>query len=172
MENSWAKFFAEEICLSIDKERFRVLYSDRTQCRTNTSVRFFVQEFSIFRYNGSIEEISCPINAKSITLRSLCSSHLRRPVLYPFATKYLDRSMWSITSQKVYTGSEISIKFSIFNGFFAAPSNLLHMAFVLMNLIILVAHEQIPCVYLGFYIIKSAIISISNNCLRLFFELL
>lgn len=30
-----------------------------------------------------------------------------------------DRSMWSITSQKVYTGSEISINFSISNGNFS-----------------------------------------------------
>ena len=47
------------------------------------------ESFSISRR----EEIPCSMKAKSITWRSLCSSHLGRPVLYPFATKYFDRSM-------------------------------------------------------------------------------
>lgn len=42
LENSWAKIFAEEIFPSIDEERFRVLYSDRTQCRANTPVNICV----------------------------------------------------------------------------------------------------------------------------------
>lgn len=36
LENSWAKIFADEIFPAIDEERFRVLYSSRTQCRANT----------------------------------------------------------------------------------------------------------------------------------------
>lgn len=42
LDNSWAKIFAEEIFPSIDEERFRVLYSERTQCRSNTSVNICV----------------------------------------------------------------------------------------------------------------------------------
>lgn len=42
LENSWAKIFAEEIFPSINEERFRVLYSDRTQCRSNTPVNICV----------------------------------------------------------------------------------------------------------------------------------
>ena len=42
LENSWAKIFAEEIFPFIDEERFRVLYSDRTQCRANTPVNVCV----------------------------------------------------------------------------------------------------------------------------------
>lgn len=42
LESSWAKIFAEEIFPSIDEERFRVLYSDRTQCRANTPVNISV----------------------------------------------------------------------------------------------------------------------------------
>lgn len=42
LENSWAKIFAEEIFPSIDEERFRVLYSDRTQSRSNTPVNVSV----------------------------------------------------------------------------------------------------------------------------------
>lgn len=42
LENSWAKIFAEEIFPSIDEERFRILYSDRTQCRSNTPVNICV----------------------------------------------------------------------------------------------------------------------------------
>lgn len=42
LENSWAKIFAEEIFPAIDEERFRVLYSDRTQCRSNTPVNICV----------------------------------------------------------------------------------------------------------------------------------
>lgn len=42
LENSWAKIFAEDIFPSIDEERFRVLYSDRTQCRSNTPVNICV----------------------------------------------------------------------------------------------------------------------------------
>ena len=42
LENSWAKVFADEIFPSIDEERFRVLYSDRTQCRSNTPVNVIV----------------------------------------------------------------------------------------------------------------------------------
>lgn len=42
LENSWAKIFAEEIFPSINEERFRVLYSDRTQCRANTPVNICV----------------------------------------------------------------------------------------------------------------------------------
>lgn len=42
LEHSWAKIFAEEIFPSIDEERFRVLYSDRTQCRSNTPVNVCV----------------------------------------------------------------------------------------------------------------------------------
>ena len=42
LDNSWAKIFAEEIFPAIDEERFRVLYSDRTQCRSNTPVNICV----------------------------------------------------------------------------------------------------------------------------------
>lgn len=42
LENSWAKVFADEIFPAIDKEHFRVLYSDRTQCRFNTPVNVIV----------------------------------------------------------------------------------------------------------------------------------
>lgn len=42
LEKSWAKVFAEEIFPSIDEERFRVLYSERTQCRSNTPVNVIV----------------------------------------------------------------------------------------------------------------------------------
>lgn len=42
LENSWAKIFAEEIFPSIDEERFRVLYSERTQCRSNTPVNICI----------------------------------------------------------------------------------------------------------------------------------
>ena len=42
LENSWAKIFAEEIFPAIDEERFRVLYSERTQCRSNTPVNVCV----------------------------------------------------------------------------------------------------------------------------------
>lgn len=40
--HSWAKIFAEEIFPAIDEERFRVLYSDRTQSRSNTPVNICV----------------------------------------------------------------------------------------------------------------------------------
>lgn len=42
LENSWAKIFAEEIFPFIDEERFHVLYSTRTQCRSNTPVNISV----------------------------------------------------------------------------------------------------------------------------------
>lgn len=42
LENSWAKIFAEEIFPFIEEERFRVLYSTRTQCRSNTPVNICV----------------------------------------------------------------------------------------------------------------------------------
>lgn len=42
LENSWAKIFSEEIFPAIDEERFRVLYSDRTQCRSNTPVNICI----------------------------------------------------------------------------------------------------------------------------------
>lgn len=42
LDNSWAKIFAEEIFPAIDEERFRVLCSDRTQCRSNTPVNICV----------------------------------------------------------------------------------------------------------------------------------
>ena len=42
LENSWAKVFAEEIFPAIDEERFRVLYSDRSQSRSNTPVNVIV----------------------------------------------------------------------------------------------------------------------------------
>lgn len=42
LENSSAKIFAEEIFPTIDEERFRVLYSDRTQCRSNTPVNICI----------------------------------------------------------------------------------------------------------------------------------
>lgn len=42
LENSWAKLFAEEIFPAIDEEKFRVLYSDRTQSRFNTPVNVCV----------------------------------------------------------------------------------------------------------------------------------
>ena len=58
------------------------------------------------------------INANSITLSNFTESHLGRPVLQPSSTKYFLRSMWSITSQKVYTGSEISIILSKSSGNF------------------------------------------------------
>ena len=51
------------------------------------------------------------INANSITLSNFSESHLGRSVLQPSPAKYDFRSMLSITSQKVYTGSEISIIF-------------------------------------------------------------
>lgn len=42
LENSWAKIFADEVFPSIDEERFRVLYSNRTQSRFNTPVNVIV----------------------------------------------------------------------------------------------------------------------------------
>lgn len=42
LEHSWAKIFAEDIFPSIDEERFRVIYSDRTQSRSNTPVNVCV----------------------------------------------------------------------------------------------------------------------------------
>lgn len=42
LEHSWAKVFAEEIFPSIDENRFSVLYSNRTQCRSNTPVNVTV----------------------------------------------------------------------------------------------------------------------------------
>ncbi|MCR4657126.1 MAG: transposase [Lachnospiraceae bacterium] len=42
LENSWAKVFSEEVFPAIDEERFRVLYSDRAQCRSNTPVNVIV----------------------------------------------------------------------------------------------------------------------------------
>lgn len=42
LENSWAKVFAEEVFPAIDEERFRVLYSDRAQSRSNTPVNVIV----------------------------------------------------------------------------------------------------------------------------------
>lgn len=42
LEKSWAKVFAEEIFPAIDEERFRVLYSDRAQSRSNTPVNIIV----------------------------------------------------------------------------------------------------------------------------------
>lgn len=47
LENSLEKIFAEEIFPAIDEERFRVLYSDRTQCRSNTPVNVCVGVFII-----------------------------------------------------------------------------------------------------------------------------
>lgn len=42
LEHSWAKVFAEEIFPSIDESRFSVLYSERTQCRSNIPVNVIV----------------------------------------------------------------------------------------------------------------------------------
>lgn len=42
LDNSWAKVFAEEIFPAIDEERFRVIYSNRTQSRFNTPVNVCV----------------------------------------------------------------------------------------------------------------------------------
>lgn len=42
LEHSWAKIFAEDIFPSIDEERFRVIYSDREQSRSNTPVNICV----------------------------------------------------------------------------------------------------------------------------------
>lgn len=42
LENSWAKIFAEDIFPAIDEERFRVLYSDRTQSKFNTPVNICI----------------------------------------------------------------------------------------------------------------------------------
>lgn len=42
LENSWAKIFAEEFFPSIVEDRFHVLYSGRTQCRSNTPVNICV----------------------------------------------------------------------------------------------------------------------------------
>lgn len=42
LERSWAKVFAEDIFPAIDEEPFRVLYSSRTQCRTNTPVNICI----------------------------------------------------------------------------------------------------------------------------------
>lgn len=55
LENSWAKVFAEEIFPSIDESRFSVLYSERTQCRSNTP-----------------EIISCRRKATCVTLWRCC----------------------------------------------------------------------------------------------------
>lgn len=42
LENSWAKIFAEDIFPAIDEERFRILYSDRTQSKFNTPVNICI----------------------------------------------------------------------------------------------------------------------------------
>ena len=42
LENSWAKIFAEDLFPAIDEERFRVLYSDRTQSKFITPVNICV----------------------------------------------------------------------------------------------------------------------------------
>ena len=42
LENSWAKIFADDIFPAIDEERFRVLYSTRTQSKFNTPVNICV----------------------------------------------------------------------------------------------------------------------------------
>lgn len=42
LEHSWAKIFAEDVFPSIDEERFRVLYSDRSQSRANTPINVCV----------------------------------------------------------------------------------------------------------------------------------
>lgn len=42
LENSWAKIFAEDIFPAIDEERFRVLYSTRSQSKFNTPVNICV----------------------------------------------------------------------------------------------------------------------------------
>lgn len=42
LENSWAKVFADDIFPAIDEEPFRVLYSERTQSRSNTPVNICI----------------------------------------------------------------------------------------------------------------------------------
>ena len=42
LENSWAKIFSEDVFPQIDEGRFRVLYSERSQCRSNTPVNVIV----------------------------------------------------------------------------------------------------------------------------------
>lgn len=42
LDNSWAKIFADDIFPSIDEERFRVLYSSRSQSKFNTPVNICV----------------------------------------------------------------------------------------------------------------------------------
>lgn len=42
LDNSWAKIFADDIFPAIDEERFRVLYSTRSQSRFNTPVNICV----------------------------------------------------------------------------------------------------------------------------------
>lgn len=42
LEKSWAKTFADELFPAIDEEPFRVLFSERTQCRSNTPVNICI----------------------------------------------------------------------------------------------------------------------------------
>lgn len=42
LDRSWAKTFADELFPSIDEEPFRVLFSNRTQCRSNTPVNICI----------------------------------------------------------------------------------------------------------------------------------
>lgn len=58
------------------------------------------------------------INENNITLSKFVRLYLGRPVLQPFFAKYKFKSIQSTISQKLYTGSEISIIFSISSGNF------------------------------------------------------
>ena len=58
----------------------------------------------------------CSIKANSITFSKISGSYLFQPVLLSLTASYLFRIICSKTSQNVYTGSEISIIFSISSG--------------------------------------------------------
>ena len=60
------------------------------------------------------------MNANSITFNSFSESYFGRPVLQSFlSATYFLRSICSMTSLKVYTGSEISMILSISTGNFS-----------------------------------------------------
>lgn len=42
LEKSWAKTFADDLFPAIDEEPFRILFSERTQCRSNTPVNICI----------------------------------------------------------------------------------------------------------------------------------
>ena len=74
------------------------------------------QDVFYFQDNGAFSGFS--INENNITLSKFVRLYLGRPVLQPFFAKYEFKSIQSTISQKLYTGSEISIIFSISSGNF------------------------------------------------------